>query len=155
MRYLQTYKLFEDSGEKEMSNYINLDLIDMAYQLSLEYLDDGYIVNLEIRYTIQDEPGDRKMIYIVYDVDWDHEDGDGQLGFDFNGFSLASVKKILSTEVDKSKFDYHFMIYKMDIEPYKVEDIGTEEMNDFLSTLKQAFPEEDIEIHEAVKELPD
>jgi len=119
-----------------ISSYINWDLIESAKVLSLEFLDEGYVVSLDI-YVIRelDNSG------IIYKVDWKHNEIDND-----KPWKLSSVKTVLNSDtvLSKDHFYYVFNIFKMQFNPYKVEDLDKARMGEFISILKELHPDNNI-----------
>jgi hypothetical protein len=128
---------FNESNEniELISKYINWDLIERAKELSLELLDDGYIVNLEIKYKIWGN------YFTIYEIDWEHNEIDNA-----NPWNLSSIRAVLNsnTVLSKDHFYYVFNIFKMQFEPYEVEDLDKQRMDEFISILKELYPDNNI-----------
>ena len=148
MKYLIRYNESR-TNEEEISKYINWDLINLSKDISLELLDDGYVVNLEIRYPKMNTYDTNDSKYILYEEDWEHD------GEDSRPWKLSSVNQVLNMgPVDKEDFIYIFGIYKFDMYnpslPNGVMELDKERMIEFISQLKDFFPDNNIKINSAM-----
>jgi len=127
VKYLKTYKLFESNGstESELKDlfepYINWDLIEDAKDMSLEYLDEGMRLFLEIAYDYK--------YYIYYMGFSNYENFSEWTTYFLTKDSLYKIKPI-----DKSKVRY---LFRLNGSYNNFEE-------ELVSRIKEAYPNEKI-----------
>jgi len=134
MKYLKSYKLFElqISGFEEsdiksvFEPYINWNLVRDVEEMSLEYIDNDMILNLEITY-------DKK--YYIYFMRYDHSGSNG--GWMIGSFNSLTEGPYELEPIDKSKMVYQFYLTKDEM-------IQKEADNELESRIKEAYPDENI-----------
>jgi hypothetical protein len=134
MKYLKSYKLFElqISGFEEsdiksvFESCINWNLVRDVEEMSLDYIDNDMILNLEITY-------DKK--YYIYFMRYDHSGSksDWMTG-SFNSLTEGPYEL---EPIDKTKIVYQFYLTKDEM-------IQKEADNELESRIKEAYPNENI-----------
>lgn len=136
MKYLKKYKLFERFEESDTQNvfepYVNWDMIETLKDMSLEYLDDGMTLKLEIIYLNQ---------FIAYDFDrsfyfmkYNH----GKLNSSWN----CTFDDLTEGPYELEPIKPNYITYKFYL--IKIGEITVKSTHELRSRMKDAYPNENI-----------
>jgi len=138
MRYLKSYKIFESFEESDVQEvfepYINWELVRDVQEMSLEYIDGGMILNLEISYGKYESV--LKPPFYIYHMTYNH---DGiKRTWKPESFNTLTEGPYELEPIGKSEMVYQF---------YLVNERGLyskEEDKELESRIKEAHPNENI-----------
>lgn len=134
MKHLKTYKIFElqisgfdESDIKDVFEpYINWNLVRDVEEMSLEYIDDGMMLSLEVTYD---------KSYYIYHMRYDHSGSTSAwMTGSFNDLTEGPYEL---EPIDKTKMVYQFYLTKNDM-------IQKEADNELESRIKESYPNENI-----------
>lgn len=142
MKYLKRYKIFEsrfsDLDVKDVFEpYINWNLVEDVKDMSLEYIDEGINLNIEVNYKDNDNN------YYILTIYFNHD----ETNIYWNpGNDRSSSKDVLFTHltegpyelepIDKSKILYYFY--------FTIDGYGVINRDELLSRIKETYPDENI-----------
>lgn len=110
MKYLKSYKIFESFEESDVQEvfepYINWELVRDVKEMSLEYIDDGMILNLEISYGKYESV--LKPPFYIYHMQYNH---DGIIkNWKPESFGQLTEGPYELEPIDKSEMVYQFYL---------------------------------------------
>ena len=139
MRYLKSYKIFESFEESDVQDvfepYINWELVRDVQEMSLEYIDGGMILNLEISYGKYESV--LKPPFYIYHMKYNH---DGiKRTWKPESFNTLTEGPYELEPIDKSEMVYQFYLVDGNTGLY----CGDED-KELELRIKEAYPSENI-----------
>ena len=110
MRYIKSYKIFESFEESDVQDvfepYINWELVRDVQEMSLEYIDGGMILNLEITYGKYESV--LKPPFYIYHMQYNHNSI--KRTWKISGLESLTEGPYELEPIDKSEMVYQFYL---------------------------------------------
>ena len=139
MRYLKSYKIFESFEESDVQDvfepYINWELVRDVQEMSLEYIDGGMILNLEITYGKYESV--LKPPFYIYHMQYNHNSI--KRTWKISGLESLTEGPYELEPIDKSEMVYQFYLVDENTGLY-----CSDEDKELESRIKEAYPNEII-----------
>lgn len=137
MRYLKSYKIFESFEESDVQDvfepYINWELVRDVQEMSLEYIDGGMILNLEITYGKYESV--LKPPFYIYHMQYNHNSI--KRTWKISGLETLTEGPYELEPIDKSEMVYQFYLVDENTGLY-----CSDEDKELESRIKEAYPNE-------------
>ena len=139
MRYIKSYKIFESFEESDVQDvfepYINWELVRDVQEMSLEYIDGGMILNLEITYGKYESV--LKPPFYIYHMQYNHNSI--KRTWKISGLESLTEGPYELEPIDKSEMVYQFYLVDENTGLY-----CSDEDKELESRIKEAYPNEII-----------